>query len=71
MFGVPVEEGGEVGGEVEGYVGVFFAFGGGVVGAAFGAVRVVRRVDDGGFGRLGALHFDVLELEGCGGGLGA
>lgn len=38
LFGVPVEEGGEVGVEVEGYVGVFLAFGGVVVRAAFDAV---------------------------------
>jgi hypothetical protein len=39
LLRVPVEECGEVGGEVEGYVGVFFAFGRVVVGAAFGAVK--------------------------------
>lgn len=38
LFGVPVEEGGEVGFEVEGDVGVFFAFGAVVVWSAFDSV---------------------------------
>lgn len=37
LFGVPVEKGGEVCVEGEGDVGVLFAFGGVVVGAAFGS----------------------------------
>ena len=42
LFCVPVEEGGQVGCEVEGYVRVFFAFGGVVVWAAFRSVNGVR-----------------------------
>lgn len=38
LLGVPVEEGGEVGVEGEGDVGVFFTLGGVVVRAALGAV---------------------------------
>lgn len=38
LFGVPVEEGGEVGVEGEGDVGVLLAFGGVVVRTAFGAM---------------------------------
>lgn len=38
LFGVPVEEGGEIGFEVKGDVGVFFAFGAVVVWSAFDSV---------------------------------
>lgn len=51
LFGVPVEEGGEVGFEVEGDVGVFFAFGAVVVWSAFDSVFWLyqQRSDDDGW----------------------
>lgn len=41
LLGVPVEERGEVGVEIEGYVGVFFAFGAVVVWTTSGAVECI------------------------------
>lgn len=44
LFGVPVEERGEVGVEVEADLGVFFAFGGVVVWSALDAVKLLALI---------------------------